>query len=78
MSQKLKVTTLRKVSRGGGPCNDDWDCPGRHKVDGVPGSFVVSKRISLRQRWQLRHLVGRGEKLTWVPDELFDPYDQEV
>lgn len=71
--ERHEVTTLRKLD-----CTERDECPGRHKLAGVEGSFIVAKRVSWRHRWALRKLAGPGEKITWAPDALFDPYPEEA
>lgn len=80
--KKLTVKTLRVIE-----CNDRWECPGRHQIPGVPGSFVVLRTLDHPQvrdalgdldpadvGRELARFVGDGEILGWTPDGLFDPY----
>jgi hypothetical protein len=70
---KYTIRTLRVMD-----CTERDECPGRHKIDGVDGSFVVAKRAGWRHRRALRKFAGRGEQISWAPDALFDPYPEEV
>lgn len=71
--QRYEIMTLRKLD-----CTERNECPGRHKIAGVEGSFVVTKRVSWRHRRALRKLAGPGETISWAPDALFDPYPEEA
>lgn len=75
MPQKIEVTTLRTLSDA--QCTERGTCVGRHKVAGVPGSFVVLKQVTDPDvAAHLARRVGAGELLGWTPDELFDPYQE--
>lgn len=74
MSPTCVVTTLRSLPDG--DCNERNTCVGRHKVDGVAGSFVVLKKVAdTGIHAALAPHVGPGELLGWAPDELFESYD---
>lgn len=74
MEEKITVTTLRVLS-----CNERQVCPGRHRIDGVPGSFVVLKQVAdPAHAAALAKHVGPDELLGWTPDALFDPYPGEA
>lgn len=72
--EEITVTTLRTLA-----CNDRHTCPGRHRIDGVPGSFVVLKAVqNPAHAAALADKIGEGEILGWTPDALFDPYGEEA
>lgn len=73
-----KITTLRSLpDDGDSMCTERGTCVGRHRVDGVPGSFVVLKAVSDPEiAAALARHVGPGELVGWTPDELFDPYTE--
>ena len=74
MTQHYEVTTLRSLPDK--ICNEKFVCPGRHKITGVPGSFVVLKEVAdPGHAAALARYVGEGELLGWTPDELFDTYE---
>ena len=71
MPGKIIVRTLRTLPDE--HCTERGTCVGRHKIEGVPGSFVVLKEVSNRAHAAaLAHVVGPGELLGWSPDALFD------
>jgi len=74
--QPLAVRTLRTLPDA--ECTERRTCVGRHKIDGHDGSYVVVKEVTDPEViTTLSPHIGPGERLGWVPDALFDPYDQE-
>ena len=68
------VTTLRTLPDN--PCDNGFNCIGRHKLSGVPGSFVVLREVSdPAHTAALAPHIGPGEILGWTVDALFDPYE---
>lgn len=75
MSKKITITTMRTLPDMN--CTERGTCVGRHKVDGVDGSFVVLKAVTdLDVAAAMEKHVGPGELLGWSPDALFDTYKE--
>lgn len=75
MPRKIEVITMRTLTDAS--CTERGTCVGRHKVAGVPGSFVVLKAVTDPDvAAALASRVGADELLGWTPDELFDTYPE--